>query len=273
MDAPDAQAVDVGGLELAYRRAGSGPVLVLLHGAYEDSRIWEHQFEDLSDEFTVIAWDAPGCGGSDDLPEGYAGSYGAVLAGFLGALGLTEGSRRPHVLGLSFGSTVAMDLWKVRPEIPATLILASAYAGWAGSLPPEEVERRYRQVLAELDQPAEKIVRAWLPTLFTERATPEATGLAARVMADFRAPGMRTMLELAGRADYRPVLPTITVPTLLLYGAEDVRSPVAVGEALRAQIPGARLEVLPGAGHMSFLEAPEAFDGAVRRWLEGHPGR
>ena len=264
--------VEVAGLRIAYRRAGSGAPVVFLHGAFEDSRTWAHQLEDLSDEFTVIAWDAPGCGGSDDLAPG-AGSLGEVLAGFLAALGLAGGAEKPHVLGLSFGSVVALDLWKTHPEIPATLILASAYAGWAGSLPPEEVERRYRQTSAELDKPPSEIIPAWLPTLLTERATESMKAEVGRLFEDFRPEGMRALLEASGRADYRPVLPTIAVPTLLLYGAEDVRSPVAVGEDLQRQIPGSELVVLPGVGHLSFVEAPEAFDGAVRRWLRAQAAR
>lgn len=271
MGVPELERVGVGGLKVAYRRAGTGPPLVLLHGAYEDSRIWEHQLADLADEFTVVAWDAPGCGGSGDLPEGFAGTFGQILAGLLEGLGLT-GERRPHVLGLSFGSTVALDLAGVAPQAAASLILASAYAGWAGSLPPEEVERRYAQVLAELEKPAAEIIPAWLPTLFTGRGTPEGVELVSRIMADFRPTGMRALLELAGRVDYRPVLPTIAVPTLLLYGSEDVRSPVSAGKAMREQIPGSELHVLDGVGHMSFLEAPDVFDGVVRRWIRAHPG-
>ncbi|MEA5454995.1 alpha/beta hydrolase [Sinomonas sp. JGH33] len=261
------ESVTVEGLRITYRRAGSGPPLVLLHGAYEDSRVWEDQLEELSDEFTVVAWDTPGCGGSDDLALS-AGSLGELLAGFLGVTGLA--GRRPHVLGLSFGSVVALDLWRTHPEIPRTLILASAYAGWAGSLPPEEVERRYRQATAELEKPPSEIIPAWLPTLLTPRATDAMRAKVARLFEDFRPAGMRALLAAAGRADYRPVLPTITVPTLLLYGSEDVRSPVAVGEELHRQITGSELMVLPDVGHMSFVEAPEAFNGAVRRWLRVH---
>jgi pimeloyl-ACP methyl ester carboxylesterase len=271
MDLPPLQNVDADGLRIAYRSTGSGPALILLHGAYEDSRIWQRQLEDLADEFTVIAWDCPGCGGSDDLPAGFGGSLGEVLAAFIAALGLV-GERRPHVLGLSFGSTIALDLARVAPEAAATLVLAAAYAGWAGSLPPDEVERRYAQVLAELDRPAEEIIPVWLPTLLTDRATPAMREFVGSIMADFRPSGMRSLLELAGRADYRPVLPTIAVPTLLLYGSEDVRSPVAVGEAIREAVPGAELAVLPGVGHLGFVEDADAFDTKLRRWLRSHPG-
>ena len=69
-------------------------------------------------------------------------------------------------------------------------------------------------------------------------------------------------------ADLRAVLPTITVPTLLLYGAADVRAPRAVAEALHAGIPHSELVLLPGVGHACNLEAPEAFNAEVRRFLQ-----
>ena len=72
--------VDVGGLSLAYRRAGSGPPLVLLHGLYDDGRFWREQISDLSDEFTVVAPDVPGFGASDDPPPTWtAADYGHCL--------------------------------------------------------------------------------------------------------------------------------------------------------------------------------------------------
>jgi alpha/beta hydrolase fold len=94
------ESVKVGGRTIAFERRGQGPPLVLLHGSVRDSRDWRPQLEALSDEFTVVAWDAPGCGGSFDPPEDY-GLYGYAdcLAAFVEALGL----ERPHVLGLSFG--------------------------------------------------------------------------------------------------------------------------------------------------------------------------
>jgi pimeloyl-ACP methyl ester carboxylesterase len=71
--------------------------------------------------------------------------------------------------------------------------------------------------------------------------------------------------------DLRDVLPTIEVPTLVLHGDADTRSPLNVGQALHAAIPGAQLTLLPGVGHVSNVQAPEAFNAEVRRFLRSVP--
>lgn len=92
--------VEVGGHRIAYERKGDGPPLVLLHGWPMDGREWRRQVEGLSDEFTVVAWDAPGAGRSTDPPETFRlPDWADCLAAFIEALGL-EGC---HVGGLSWG--------------------------------------------------------------------------------------------------------------------------------------------------------------------------
>lgn len=101
---------EVNGIRISYRHAGHGPPLVLLHGGPMDSREWRRQLEGLSDEFTVVAWDLPGCGQSDDPPEGFLQTrdYADCLVDFMRELGL----ERPHLLGLSFGSGLALELYR-----------------------------------------------------------------------------------------------------------------------------------------------------------------
>ena len=89
-----------------------------------------------------------------------------------------------------------------------------------------------------------------------------------KVMAGFHDGGVRQMLHAIAEADLRPVLPMIDVPTLLLYGAEDARSPLPVAEAMHQAIRGSELVVLPGVGHMSNLEAPDRFNAVVRGFLD-----
>jgi pimeloyl-ACP methyl ester carboxylesterase len=260
--------VKIGGLRIAFERKGQGPPLVLLHGALSDSRMWRRQLDELSDEFTVVAWDAPGCGRSSDPPETFRlPDFAGCLAAFIEEIGLL----RPHVLGLSFGAGLALELYRSYPAIPRTLILASAYAGWAGSLPPDAVEERLKQGLQQSELPPEQVVEAWIPTLFTKSASATLIDETAKIMSEFHPAGMRAMLLAFAKADLRDMLPTIDVPTLLLYGEADLRSPLNVAEDMHAKIPTSRLVTISDAGHEISLETPESFNAEVRSFLRADP--
>jgi len=257
-------SIEVGGLAIAFERQGIGPPLLLLHGILQDSRAWRPQLDALSDEFTVVAWDAPGCGRSSDPPEAFRlPEYADCLAAFVEALGLGQ----PHVLGLSLGGALALELYRRHPRIPRTLVLASAYAGWAGSLPAEVVEQRLQQALREADLPPDVFVPAWIPGLLTDAASPALVDDVMAVMSDFHPAGYRAMAQALAEADLRGVLPRVAVPTLLLYGDADRRSPLTVAEDLHARIPGSTLAVIPGVGHLSNLEAAASFNAEVRGFL------
>jgi pimeloyl-ACP methyl ester carboxylesterase len=132
--------------------------------------MWRSQIEALSDEFTVIAWDAPGYGGSSDPPEDFPLSdFADCLAAFIEALGF----ERTHVLGVSFGGGLALELYNRHPELTETLVLASAYAGWAGSLPSEVVEERLTQALRLADMAPDQLVAELIPTMLTDSAPAE----------------------------------------------------------------------------------------------------
>jgi pimeloyl-ACP methyl ester carboxylesterase len=256
--------IEAGGHLIAYERRGEGPPLVLLHGYVGDRRTWLPQIEDLSDEFTVVAWDAPGYGGSSDPAEGFRlPDFADCLAAFIDALGLG----RPHVVGLSFGGGLALELYRRHPAIPMTLVLASAYAGWAGSLPAEIVEQRLQQALRLADLPPDQLVDELIPSLFTESAPADLVDEFAASMREFHPAGLRANSRAFAEADLRDVLPLITVPTLLLYGDKDVRAPLSVAQDLHAKIPESRLVVMEGAGHLCNLEAPERFNTEIRAFL------
>jgi pimeloyl-ACP methyl ester carboxylesterase len=258
------ELVEVGGLQIAYERVGSGPALVLLHGYVGDGpTTWRRQLDGLSDDFTVIAWDAPGAGRSSDPPERFGvDGYADCLAGFIQELGVG----RVCVAGLSFGGIVALGLQRRHAAVSSALVLASAYAGWAGSLPPEVAEQRLAQALRLADGTPEAFVGALLPTMFSVAMSDET-------MADFRASmqafhprGFRAMAR-ASAEDVRDVLPAIDVPTLLVHGERDVRAPRAVAEGLHTAISGSRMVVLPGVGHVCNVEAPDEFNLSVRDFL------
>jgi pimeloyl-ACP methyl ester carboxylesterase len=140
--------LEAGGLEIAYERVGAGPPLVFVHGAAEDSRIWQPQLVGLADEFTVVAWDEPGAGRSSDPPEGFGL---ADFADGLAALIETVELGPAHIAGLSWGGTVVLELYRRHPALVATLIMIDTYAGWKGSVSADEVGARVagaRQMLA-----------------------------------------------------------------------------------------------------------------------------
>jgi pimeloyl-ACP methyl ester carboxylesterase len=254
--------VVIDGVDVAFEADGSGPPLVLLHGILQDSRAWRAQFADLRDEFTVVAWDAPGCGRSADPPETWrSADYAHCLSALISGLGLAA----PIVAGLSWGATLAIEHEHRHPGVAAALVLAGAYAGWAGSLAPHVCDERLRSCLAQSGMPPRDVVPEWIPDLLTSAAPAELVREVTTMMSDFHPAGFRAIAHGLAEADLRAVLPTIGVPVLLLYGDDDRRAPAeTVGAALADRIPDARLVVLPGAGHLCNAEQPAAFDRAVR---------
>jgi pimeloyl-ACP methyl ester carboxylesterase len=256
--------VEAAGRRIAYWSAGAGPPVVLLHGGWSDGSEWWPQLDGLSDAFTVIAWDAPGCGGSSDPPEPFDIADYADAAG---ALIRTLGVGPAHIVGLSFGGALAIELQRRHPELVRSLVLASAYAGWAGSLPPAVVAERLERVLAEADRPPEEWAAGYLPGFFATPVDQATTDEVLRIMHDCRPVGIKAMVRAFAEADLRDALPGIAAPTLLLYGELDERAPLSVARGSLAAIPGAELVVLPDVGHCTNLEAPDAFNREVRTFV------
>jgi pimeloyl-ACP methyl ester carboxylesterase len=261
------EAIDVDGLRVAYERAGAGPAVVLLHGYVGDGpTTWRRQIDAWSDEFTVVAWDAPGAGGSSDPPESFGmAGYSHCLARFVARLGL----QRPFIVGLSFGGALAIDFGRRYPDIPAALVLVSAYAGWRGSLPAEAATQRLQQALTLADRTPDEFRAALLPTMFTDGTPQSARDEFGRSMLAFHPSGFRAMAR-ASAEDLRDALPQVSAPTLLVYGDQDVRAPLDVARGLHAAIPNSTLAVLPGVGHVGNVEAPGQFSHVVLGFLRDH---
>jgi pimeloyl-ACP methyl ester carboxylesterase len=161
-----------------------------------------------------------------------------------------------------------LELYRHRPDLVRSLILVDTYAGWKGSLPPEEVAARVAGARRMLAVPREEFDPT-LPGLYAGDPPARFAGLLEAMARDVRPETMGAELFLMAEADETDLLPRIAVPTLLVWGELDARSPLdAVARAFEAAIPDAGLVVLPGVGHVSNLEAPEAFNRAVRAFLE-----
>lgn len=257
------------GLEIAYERVGQGPPLVFAHGAAEDGRVWRPQLAGLADEFTVVAWDEPGAGGSSDVPDDFTlADYANCLAALIEAQALAPA----HVAGVSWGGTVIQELYRRRPELVATLILSDTYAGWKGSLPEAEVRARVAGVHQTLAASPGRFDPA-LPGLFAGEPPAEFLPLLEEIAGTVRPESVKRAVLVMAEADQRDLLPRVVVPTLLVWGELDARSPLSVASQFERAIPNAKLVVLPGAGHLSHLEQPVQFNDAVREFCRSHPPR
>ena len=236
------------------------------HGAAGDSRTWRPQLDALADEFTVVAWDEPGAGRSTGVPADFGlADYASCLSTLVESLELGPA----HLAGLSWGGTVVQEVYRQRPELASTLILAGSYAGWKGSLPAAEVEARLaglRRMLAATDEEFDPT----LPGLFAGEPPAEFVPLLEEVAAAVRPRNLEIQLLVMAEADQRDLLPLIAVPTLLVWGELDARSTLEVLRQFEDAIPGSESVVISDCGHVSNLERPHEFNVAVRAFCRAH---
>ncbi|CAA7625183.1 alpha/beta fold hydrolase [Magnetospirillum sp. SS-4] len=226
--------------------------LVLLPGLLNDRRLWAHQAEALSATRPVLVGDLT----QDDGIEAIARRVLAAVP------------PRFALAGLSMGGYVAMEIMRRAPERVDRLALLDTTA--RPDLP-EQSQRRLDAIAVARSGGFDKIMPAMLPNLLcaASLADPAITGL-ARDMA--RAVGaeafIRQQTAIMARPDSRPGLAAIACPTLVLCGAEDTLTPPDRHREMTELIPGARLEIVEGAGHLSPMEQPGAVLAALAGWLE-----
>jgi 3-oxoadipate enol-lactonase len=256
---------------IALSVAGSGPLVVLLHGIGGHRQHWDDQLAALAAHFTAAAWDARGYGDSDDYdgPLAFA-DFSADLARVLDFFG----APRAHLVGLSLGGRIARDFALRHPARVATLVLANTSAGF-DTLSPEQVEA----FIASRRGPLEsgRTPRELAPELARNLISASAVrGAHERLLASMAAlrPGsyLKT-IEASTREDRGARIEAIAAPTLVVTSDEDRLYPAALAEQMARRIPGARLAVVRGAGHLSNLEQPEAFNAAVLPFLLEHRDR
>ena len=253
--------------------AGQGRPVVLLHAFPLNATMWAPQREALGAAYRVLCPDFRGFGGTP-LPGGDAPSLDEAaddLAAALDARGVTD----PVVLaGLSMGGYVAMAFLRRHPGRVAALVLADTKAT---ADPPAAAANRERI--------AEEVVAAGssaqlggelLPKLLgsTTRETKPLVVGRVRAMVETAPPGAVAWAQraMAARPDSTADLRAAGVPALVVVGAQDEITAVADAEAMVAALPDAQLVLLHDAGHLSSMEAPDAFNAAVLEFLARLPG-
>jgi YbgC/YbaW family acyl-CoA thioester hydrolase len=260
-----AQRITVNGVSLAVEIRGDGPAVLLVHGYPFDRTIWRDQIDALEGH-RRIAPDLRGMGESDAPDLGYGMAiYADDLAALLDALGVDD----VVLCGLSMGGYVIFEFlrrWRSRVR---GLILIDTRAEADGA-----EARRARDAAAATarESGAEAVAEAMLPKVLspgTLQHDPETAERVRRIMAATPVAGMvGALAAMRDRHDSTGLLPTLAgLPTLVIVGEDDSVTPPESARRMAAAIPGARLVILPGAGHVPPVEQPAAVTATLREFL------
>lgn len=263
--------VRAGEVELSYERAGSGPPLLLIMGMSGTALSWGEPFLDtLRQDFETIVYDHRGIGKSSRMEEPFTiVQLAGDAAGLLDALELDT----VHVLGISMGGMVAQELALAQPERVRTLTLGCTYCGGEGSsLTSPEVAQRLAEGRMSGDR--ERAIRAtWEANVspgFAADADAYAAFHARALERRVALPVIVAQLQAIAAHDTYARLPGLALPTLVVHGTEDQIIPVNNGRLIAGRIPGARLEIFDGVGHLFFLERPERSAELIRAHTAVH---
>ncbi len=261
----------VGGRRLFHQRRGSGhEPLLLIQGMSGTHLSWGEPFVDgLAEDFDVVAYDHRGIGRSDRVDGPFTIRHLAEdAAGLLDELGWETA----HVLGISMGGMVAQELALAHPERIRTLTLGCTYCGGGSQLASAETLARLSAGFASGDR--ERAIRTGFEVNVSPAfaAQPGAWETFRAMAKSLPAPIPVIMLQMQAIAghDTSKRLPSLDVPTLVVHGDLDGMLPVANGRMIASLIPGARLEVLEGVGHMFWWEQPERSAALIRAHALAH---
>ena len=256
---------------IAIDEIGTGDVLVLMHGIGGNKRNWHPNLAALGAHFRTIAWDARGYGESDDYENDLAFSdYTHDLARVLDHLG----ARKAHILGLSMGGRIAMDFAEKYPDRLLSITLCDTHTGYADfSEERKQSFLRLRLEPLEAGKEPKDIAEPVSRSLVSPKATREAFMQLVDSICRLHKASYMKSIKATVLSDTHKRLGDIRVPTHVVVGADDTLTTPEMARSIAAQIAGARLTVIPDAGHLVNIEQPAAFNAAVIEFLRGVSSR
>ncbi|MFV9507895.1 MAG: alpha/beta fold hydrolase [Oscillochloridaceae bacterium umkhey_bin13] len=254
--------INLNGIRMHYEHVGTGAAVLLIHAFPLAGAMWQTQLAALRTHYRVIVPDLRGFGRTD-APPGPAtmDQQADDLAALLRHLGIAHAT----IVGLSMGGYIAFALWRRHRELVTALVLADTRAG------ADHAEgRAAREANARLveEQGAAVLADRLIPNLVASSASETIRNELRSLISANSPTGIAAALRgMAIRPDSTPDLPTITVPTLVLVGEQDTLTPPSEATMIHEGIIGSQLVSIPGVGHMSNLEQPEAFNAALLAFL------
>jgi pimeloyl-ACP methyl ester carboxylesterase len=268
------QYCHVGSRTIAYLDSVPGAsdlrTLVLLHAFPLGAGMWEPQIRSIPKGWRLITPDLRGFGGTSESDGGAPSmdDYARDVIDLLGALGLP----RAVVGGCSMGGYATFAVIRKAPEMLEAVVLADTRAG-ADTLE-GRANRRSMVALVDREGPS-GVARDMMPKLLgrTTRETNTTVESTVRRLIKQQSPEgiRRAILRMMDRPDSASTVASLRIPALVVVGEEDELTPVDESRKIAAAIPGARLEVIPAAGHLANLEQPEPFNAALASFLTSLP--
>ena len=267
MDAPERNYVDLDGVRISYRQAGSGDDLVLLHGLAGNAQTWELQFRTYADKFRVTAWDAPGYGASD-LIESDINAYGDILNDFTRCIGIDKFI----LLGHSMGGIIAGNIAGRYPERIIGLVLSCTLLGRnrPKGMP---LGAKYRARLKQLDElsPIE-YGRARAKGMTAPGCDPKIIEHFASIAAETRKEGLQAAARVISEANNQAIFSNLDMPILVIAGDLDQTVSRELTEAMIASIPDTipklNVKYLSDVAHAPYMEDATAYNMLLDEFFE-----
>ena len=244
---------------------GDGDLVILLHGIGGNKRNWIPNMESLSKHFKTVAWDARGYGDSDDYEgelnfDDFAADLNKVIEYF--------SYEKAHIVGLSMGGRIAFTFFKNFPTKVASLVLCDTHKGFKHFSEEQQNEfiRLRKEPLISGKEPSD-IAPIVAKTLIGDVNNKNVYDQLVDSMNRLHKFSYIKSIEASVKSDHTDILSKINVPTLVVVGELDSLTPPSLANEIANEIPGAKLEIITGAGHLSNIEQPEIFNSKVIKFL------
>ena len=239
------------------------PAVTMSHSLATDLSMWDSQATALATRYRVLRYDTRGHGGTDAPAGAYSLTQLADDArGLLKALGIA----RTHWVGISMGGMIGQTLAVSTPELLQTLSLCDTSSRIPAEAKPLWDERIAVAETKGMEPHVEPTVSRWFTPKFVE-SRPDVVNRVRDMIRRTNARGYGGCCHAIRALDLTDRLSSVTLPTLIIVGAQDVGTPVAASKAIQERIKGSELVILDPASHLSNLEQPEAFTKALQTFL------
>ncbi len=252
----------VNGIDVRYKVTGEGPWVTLSHSLACRLEMWDEEVKRLSKYFTVLAYDTRGHGGTSAPAMPYTlDMIAADIKGLFDHLGI----ERSHWVGLSMGGVFGLAAALRYPGLFETMVLADT----SSKLFPEGIaafsDRVAKVQAGGMETMVEPTMKRWFKDSF-RASSPELMRKVAHWIRNTPADGYIGCSAAIPTIDVTHRLGEITVPCMVMVGADDIAMPPAMARTLDEHLPHSQLVVIPNAGHLSNLEQSGAFNAALSRF-------